>query len=98
MQHIHVEPARLEETALRIEQNEEDYSGLIRELYSKVDKLSGAWQGKDNVAFVAQIRSYEEDLNQISLIMRQYADFLRNSARAYSETQQELATEARHIF
>ena len=97
MQQIYVEPARLEDTAARIETANDDYERLYHSLYGEIDKMSSAWQGKDNTMFVTQIRSYEHDFNQISLIMKQYAEFLRNSARAYRETQDELYTQASRL-
>ena len=97
MRQIIVEPARLEDTANRIEQANMDYERIYKSLYSEVDKMTSAWQGKDNTAFTAQIHSYEDDMRQISLIMRQYADFLRNSARAYKETQEELYAQATRL-
>ena len=97
MRQIIVEPARLEETAGRVEEANSAYERLYHELYSEVDKMSSAWQGKDNTMFVNQIRSYESDFHQISVIMRQYADFLRNSARAYRDTQDELTTQASRL-
>ena len=97
MRQIIVEPSRLEETAAKVDDANADYERLYRSLYAEVDKMSAAWQGKDNTMFVNQIRGYEADLNQISIIMRQYADFLRNSARAYHDTQEELYTQASRL-
>ena len=98
MRSIIVEPSRLEDVASRIEQSNSDYERLYRSLYGEVDKMSAAWQGKDNTMFVGQIRSYEHDFNQISIIMKQYTDFLRNSARAYRETQDELYNQASRLY
>ena len=98
MQYIRVEPERLKETALRGEEAEESYRQLVKLLYEKVAQLSEAWKGKDNLSFTSQIQNYEKDLYAISLIVKQYAEFLRNSARAYQETEQELSAEARRIL
>ena len=97
MRQIIVEPSRLEETAAKIEQANSDYDRIYQALYVEVDKMSAAWQGKDNTAFTGQIKTYEDDFKQISIIMRQYADFLRNSARAYRETQDELYSQATRL-
>lgn len=97
MRQIIVEPSRLEETAAKIEQANSDYDRIYQALYVEVDKMSTAWQGKDNTAFTGQIKTYEDDFKQISIIMRQYADFLRNSARAYRETQDELYSQATRL-
>ena len=94
---INVDPSRLEDTASRVEAADDDYQRLYQSLYSEVDKLSGSWGGEDNTAFNGRIKSYEEDFRQISIIVRQYADFLRASARAYRETQDELANAANRL-
>lgn len=98
MRQIIVEPSRLEAVALKIEANEEEYKRLYQHLFQEVDKMESAWQGKDNVAFVNQIYSFQEDFHQISILLCQYADFLRNSARAYRETQDELQAQAQRLY
>ncbi len=97
MRSIIVEPDRLESTAAKIESANADYEKYYQQMYAEVDKMSASWQGKDNTAYTSQIKTFEGDLKQISLIMRQYADFLRNSARAYRETQDELYAEANRL-
>ena len=97
MRQIIVEPSRLEESAGKVLDANGDYERLFRSLYAEVDKMSSAWQGRDNTMFVDQIRGYESDFHQISVIMKQYADFLKNSARAYRETQEELVSQASRL-
>jgi len=89
MKTIMVEPGQLETTAIKIEAANADYDRYYQNIYVEIDKMSNYWNGKDNVAFVNQIKNFENDLKQISIIMREYAAFLRNSARGYRETQQE---------
>lgn len=97
MRSITVEPDRLEQTASKVEQANVDYDRTYQAIYAQVDKMATVWQGKDNNAFTEQIRSYEDDLRQISIIMGQYADFLRNCARAYRQTQDELYAQATRL-
>lgn len=97
MRTIMVEPERLEQTASGIEEANREYDRTYQEIYAQVDRMSGSWQGKDNTAFTNQIKSFEDDLRQISLIMKQYADFLRNSARAYRQTQDEIYAQANRL-
>ena len=97
MRSIMVEPDRLDAAASGIEEANRDYDRTYEAIYEEVDRLSASWQGKDNMAFTSQIRAFESDLQQISIIMRQYADFLRNSARAYRETQDEIYTQASRL-
>lgn len=94
MKSITVEPERLEDAAMKIEIANNDYDRLYQAMYDEVAKMSVSWQGKDNMAFTNQIKAFEDDLKQISIIMKQYSDFLRNSARAYQETQDEIYTQA----
>lgn len=94
---INVDPSKLEEVASKVETADGDYQRLYNSLYSEIDKLSGNWGGKDNLAFNGRIKSYEDDFRQISIIMRQYADFLKASARAYREVQDELASAASRL-
>lgn len=97
MRSIMVEPERLESSALKIEEANRDYDRTYQAIYTEVDKMSSSWKGKDNTAFTNQIKAFEDDLRQISIIMRQYADFLRNSARAYRETQDEIYSRASRL-
>ena len=97
MRQIMVEPERLESTASYIESANQDYDRTFQAIYTQVDKMSASWSGKDNTAFVNQIKAFEDDLRQISIIMRQYADFLRNSARAYRDTQEEIYARANRL-
>ncbi len=94
MRSIQVEPSRLEVTAANIEKANEDYERIYKQMYQEVDKMSSSWQGKDNTIFTSQIKQFEDDLRQISIIMKQYADFLRSSARAYREAQEERYAQA----
>ena len=92
-----VEPERLEHAAANIDDANQEYERTYQAIYAEVDKMSSSWQGKDNIAFTNQIKAFEDDLRQISIIMKQYADFLRNSARAYRETQDEIYARANRL-
>ena len=94
MRTISVEPERLESVASSIENADSDYNRIYQAMYAEVDKMSSSWTGKDNTMFVSQIREFEDDLRKISMIMREYADFLRRSARAYREAQDEIYSRA----
>ncbi len=97
MRSIMVEPQLLESAAKKIEEANCAYDRTYQQIYTQVDRMASSWKGKDNAAFTVQIRSFEDDLRQISIIMRQYADFLKNSARAYRETQDEIYARATRL-
>ena len=94
MRSIMVEPNRLESAAACIENADADYNRIYQAMYAEVDKMSSNWQGKDNTMFTSQIKSFEDDLRKISIVMRDYADFLRVSARAYRQAQEEIYARA----
>ena len=97
MREIIVEPTRLEDSASKVESYDSDYQRVYSLLYEEVDKMASVWQGKDNTMFTNKIKEFEDDFRQISILLRQYAEFLRNSARAYRETQDELYNAASHL-
>ena len=97
MRYITVETDKLLKTAANIDIARQDYQRLYVDLYQRIDELSAAWTGKDNQAFTNRIKAYQDDFRRISVIMTQYSDFLRNSARAYDSTQEELAMEASRL-
>ena len=97
MRQIIVEPTRLEDSASKVESYDSDYQRVYSLLYEEVDKMASVWQGKDNTMFTNKIKEFEDDFRQISILLRQYAEFLRNSARAYRETQDELYNAASHL-
>lgn len=97
MRSIAVEPSKLENIASSIENANNDYVRIYQNMYSQVDKMSNSWQGKDNAMFVSQIKAFEDDLRQISIIMKQYADFLRTSARGYRQAQDEIYSRANRL-
>lgn len=90
MRTIMVEPDRLERVAANIESLDGDYNRIYQAMYDQVDKIATNWKGKDNAMFTNQIKLFEDDLRNISAIMRQYADFLRSSARSYRQAQDEI--------
>ncbi len=97
MRQITVEPERLEACAARMDERNEDYTRNYRELFAAVEAMSAAWQGSDNTAFTAQISRFEADFRQLSMLCAQYTEFLRNSARAYRQTQEELTSQASRL-
>lgn len=97
MRQIICEPARLELSATLIDSLNNDYQRLFNQLFEAVDTMNTAWSGKDNTAFTNQIKGFNDDLRAISNIMSQYSQFLKNTARAYQETQDELYNQAQHL-
>ena len=94
---IQVTPEQLESTAGRIESLAADYKSQYDQLYSETNAMASTWSGKDNVAFVNQIDGFKDDLAKMHNLMINYADFLRKSAKAYRDTQDNVVSEARKL-
>lgn len=91
MRKIAVDVEQLLSCADRMNDTNQDYMQKVNEFFNTVDTMASAWQGKDNTAFTSKISKFNGDFKSLSLLCNQYADFVRNSARAYEETQNELS-------
>ena len=94
---ISVEPQALDNSAAKIEEQCVAYERTYRNLYQCVDEMRAGWQGKDNLAYTAQIRGFEQDFVQMVRLMRNYVQFLRSSSQAYRSTQEDRAAKARTL-
>ena len=94
---INVEVNALEQSANRMEEQCAAYEKSYHQLYQCVDEMRSAWQGEDNLAYVNQIRGFEQDFIHMVRLMRSYAEFLRSSARTYRATQAERVNQARAL-
>lgn len=97
MRKIYVEPERLESTSNSVLQANDEYISLYQSLYNEIDKVSETWMGKENTQFNNKVKSYQDDLRKISIIMRQYAEYLSKTAKSYRETQDELYNQATRL-
>lgn len=94
---IQVTPEQLKSTAGRIESLAADYKAQYDQLYSETNAMASTWSGKDNVAFVNQIDGFKDDFAKMHRLMLNYAEFLTNSAKAYSQTQDTAVAEAKKL-
>ena len=97
MRKINVNCNVLIESANYIDEINDEYHRLYNQLNSDVDGLSMSWQGKDNIAFTNQIKEFNDDFNQVSVLLSQYSNFLKNSANSYRQTQDELVNQVNRL-
>lgn len=97
MRQIICQPQRLDASASIIDSLNQEYQRLFSQLFQAVDTMQNNWNGKDNLAFSNQIKGFHDDLKQLSNIMTQYSEFLKNTARAYRETQDEIYNQAKAL-
>ncbi len=96
-QNIQVTPEQLETDATKIEGLAADYKNQYDLLYKETGAMSSTWNGKDNIAFTDQIAGFKDDFEKMHTLMLNYVDFLRQSAKAYRDTQESVTSEARKL-
>ena len=94
---IEVTPEQLEAAAKEIVGLAEDYETQYKLLYAEMDNMESTWQGKDNVSYIQQIKPFKDHLQRMKKLMDDYATFLRTSAKAYRDTQQNIHDQAKKL-
>lgn len=94
---IVVTPAKLETAATKIEEYVADYKKNYTQIFTEVDAMAANWSGSDNVAFTTQIKGFQDDFQNMEKEMTSYATFLRESAKSYTTTQNNVETAAKKL-
>ena len=94
---IQVTPETLTTTAGLIEELADEYKAQYEQLYKETGNMAAAVKGKFNQAFIEQIDDFRDDFQKMYQLMKDYAEFLRKSAKAYEDTQNTLVSEARKL-
>lgn len=94
---IKVDTGELQAAATLMEAQIEDYKTLYTSLFSEVEGMSVHWQGADNIAFTEQISEFKTDFMDMEKLMTEYANFLKQCATTYSETQQNIIDSAKTL-
>ena len=94
---IKVDPQMLEQAATKIDSLVGQYEQQYKTVFSKFDALKACWDGSDNLAYVTQVKGFEEKFINMQTEMQNYAKFLKDSAKAYRNAQQEIAQSAKKL-
>jgi WXG100 family type VII secretion target len=94
---ISVDPTKLESASAKIDNQAADYERIYKQLFSEVGAMKAAWAGVDNVAYTTQIEGFQDDLQKMTQLMRQYSEFLKQSAKVYRDTQNEVVNAAKRL-
>ena len=94
---IKVDPARLETASQKIDGQVADYERQYNQLFSEVEGMGAAWQGKDNKEFVQRISGFRDDFQFMKRVMEEYSNFLKTSAQSYKNAQNETINAARRL-
>lgn len=91
---ITVTPEQLTSASEKIDSLAADYQKVYMKLYSEVESMNAAWDGADNVAYVLQVKGFEDDFQLMYKLMLDYSTFLKNSAQMYTQTQDDIISQA----
>lgn len=91
---ITVTPEQLTSASEKIDSLAADYQKVYMKLYSEVESMNAAWDGADNVAYVSQVKGFEDDFQLMYKLMLDYSTFLKNSAQMYTQTQDDIISQA----
>ncbi|MCL1790059.1 MAG: WXG100 family type VII secretion target [Peptococcaceae bacterium] len=81
MSQFSVTPQQLEKTSKEISQLSDTYTTIYKQLLQAASTMGAAWEGADNLAFVAQINGCCTDLQKM-------ADKLQLASQALDKQQQ----------
>ncbi|MDR2670982.1 MAG: WXG100 family type VII secretion target [Oscillospiraceae bacterium] len=94
---ILVDIAQLESAAVKMESLAESYRNDYLRLFQTIQDLRYVWSGQDNAVFTHQIEGFGGDFRQLEMLLREYAGFLKKSARAYRETQENIRSSVQSL-
>lgn len=89
MESIKVTPENLIAKAGQVDSEASKYYSEYRGLLSDVQTLTGTdWTGEDAKEFREKVEGFEPDFNKMKELMNEYANFLREAAKNYQNTQE----------
>ncbi|WP_239617477.1 WXG100 family type VII secretion target [Cohnella mopanensis] len=94
---IVVDPSKLVSASQAMDSHSAEYEKLYNQLFNEADGMAANWKGADNIAFVTQIKGFQEDFQKMKQLMNQYSEFLKTSAKTYSDTQTETINQAKRL-
>lgn len=94
---IVVNPEELKAVANKMDSQIGDYQRIYNSVFSEVDGLAKAWNGKDHLAYVSQIQGFKDDFEKMTNTLKEYSEFLKSSAKQYASTQDQIVAEAKKL-
>lgn len=89
-----VSPQELQAASERVRESTARYKASYDRIYAAVDSLATHWSGEANQAFVAQIRGFENDLDNMRKLLDKYGEFLFVSGNNYQNAENIIITNA----
>ena len=93
MESIKVTPENLVAKAREVDGKAGEYYGLYRGFLQDMETLTSSdWTGQEATDFLNQVRGFEDDCNKMKELMNDYANFMRQTAQNYENTQSNVRT------
>lgn len=94
---IKVDPQKLQDASSQISGLASEYEGEYKALFDRVHNMKGKWDGQDNQNYTEQVEGFRDDFEKMKSLMDQYSEYLKNTAQAYINTQNEIAKTAKGL-
>ena len=94
---IRVTPEALDSAAGNIESIADDYKTQYESFYTLIGELNHTFTGEAYDAFKLKVEEFKDDFGKMWTEMNEYSTFLRNSATAYRNTQEDAKTRAQNL-
>lgn len=91
---IVVETSQLDAASAKVAELANNYKGEYDKLYKLIGELQSSWAGADNIAYTNQIEGFKDDFTRMFDLMEDYSTFLKNAAKKYRETQEQVKNDA----
>ena len=96
-QRLEVSYEHLRQVASQVDDKADTYKSEYTALYKTVDQLKMYFDGVEYQQFVANLRNFQNDFQNMEKMMREYAEFLRKAADTYKAEQDRLKGEAARL-
>ncbi|MCM1288467.1 MAG: WXG100 family type VII secretion target [Clostridium sp.] len=95
---IMVDPAKLTTAAGNIESKAGEYKKNYQQLYQEVEAMAAAWSDSSNTTFTTQIKGFQDDFENMYLLLLDYSEFLKTAANSYNATKDAIDSAARKLI
>ena len=85
---LRVTPEQLNSAATEFDSTGQRISTLTAQMLSIVDNMRSAWQGEAATGFINRFDALKEDINKISVMIREHVNDLNSMASEYKQAEE----------
>lgn len=94
---IQVEYEQLYTASNYIQNKSHEYRQMISSIQNQADSLQSVWNGEDFRAFNAQLKALQPKLNQMAMVIEEYAAYLKTCGQTYQSAIENSTALARRL-